>query len=88
MLLGFYLWRVEPLLRPRLEKPPAPNFQSDPIPADLLQYTQGFDEAWARDEAMDKCVELYQKLGNWDRVRMAIAANDKKLTAIEVVDEG
>ena len=83
LLCGFFIWRVEPLLKKPPTVVPKPV---EPMPVDLLAYAQGFDSEWARDQAVDRLRELYAKLGDWMMVRRAVAQSDVGLSVMEVVE--
>jgi hypothetical protein len=86
IICGTVVWSIRTLLQfgqrwldlrfPPVKHPDPPT----PVPADLLVHTQSYGDAWAREEALERMYELYSKLQNWDRVRMAVAAQDSLLT--------
>lgn len=62
--LDIYGKRLEFTQNPPKE-PPAP-----PIPADLLHEATKESEEWAREQRVAHLYELYDKLQDWDKVRM------------------
>ena len=59
------------LLEKQLEaqKNPIPAKPSVSVPHDIWMICQSESEQWAREEAMQQAHEMYDELGDWDKVR-------------------
>lgn len=77
VLVSLTVWFT---LRPLLVRvvnayaPPASQpIPSVPVPVDLLLSANGYEQEWARDQALARYRELYQQTGSWDGVRRVMS---------------
>lgn len=45
------------------------------IPADLMIQAAGYSEEWAKEQALQRYIDLYRQSGDWDVVRRVAAAD-------------
>lgn len=82
--ITLWLYRAERLARDILlaqhleqeKQAAAKKVTAEPIPADLLAQAQGYQQDWARQAATDHLYELYQRFGDWNQVRAAMAVRE------------
>jgi hypothetical protein len=49
----------------------------DPMPQDMIDWAMSENSDWARDDKIARMRELYVKLGNWEKVRRAMMAEEE-----------
>ena len=57
-----------------MQKKPIPDKPSVPMPHDVWVFCNNDSEKWAREDAARFARELYDELGDWDKVRERIGS--------------
>ena len=65
--------RVE-VERQALLRPPIKD--EDPMPADFVTWAMQESSEWAREDKLTRMRELHQRLGDWNKVRQALMAEE------------
>jgi len=53
-------------------KPVSRSGGTEPMPANVRSFIEGWPESWARDDQMGRARELYAETGNWSGVLMTL----------------
>lgn len=49
----------------------------DPMPRFMVEWAMNESSEWAREDKLRRMRELYGKLGNWDKVKLALAYEEE-----------